>query len=180
MSTHVANRAWRYVGGVVVVILAVVASSSSLASARTLSSAEAAKLNPLPQIAPPPVAGEVLGGFTSQGWPIVLEISKDGTSVSVVRTVLSMTCTLGDKFSIGVGEGNLSISPRGNILARLQFPPSPGSSVSLTGGTERLAGRLDRKHARFSGSWGLHLSFAMSNGQTDQCDSGRVKLHARL
>jgi hypothetical protein len=63
----------------------------------------------------------------------------------------------------------------------MAIPASAGNStVSITGGTDTFMGRLNRAQATFTGSWQLHLNFVMSNGQTNQCDSGHVAFSARL
>jgi hypothetical protein len=185
MSLHNANRKWRHFRRVVAVVLTVAATSHSHASARLLSDhasvqATAATAGTHAQDAGAPPAGEVLGGITSQGWPIVIEIAKNGKKFSLVRAGLDMRCTLGDSFSLEGGAENLPISSDGKVHGARQIPPSPGSGASVTGGSEKFAGKLNRKRSTFSGMWQLHLTFVMASGQTDQCDSGRVRLTARL
>jgi hypothetical protein len=59
--------------------------------------------------------------------------------------------------------------------------PQSGSPVSVTGGTDKFTGKLNAKKATFSGKWRLTLTFSdSSTGQTDQCDSGVVTIHAVL
>lgn len=187
MSVHNANRKWRHVRPVIAVVLTVVATSHSHASARLLShqvsvQATAATAGTLAQHAAAPPAGEVLGGLTSQGWPIVIELAKNGKKFSLVRAGLVMRCTVGGSLPLEVGDDNLPISSDGRVHYALLIPPSPGSGsgVTLAGGSERFAGKLNRKRSTFSGMWQLHLTFVLASGQTDQCDSGRVRLTARL
>jgi hypothetical protein len=127
-----------------------------------------------------PAAGKVLGGFTSQSEPIVLEISKKDKRVDLAGTALDMTCTSGDQFTTADALVRLPISKQGKVHMTLVIPPSSGSPTSITGGTDTFSGKLNRENATFSGVWQLHLTFSLSGGQTDQCDSGRVTFKARL
>jgi hypothetical protein len=185
MSVRNSTRKRRLCRWVVAAVLAMFATAHSHASAIVRSdrvsvqaiAAAARALSP-PAAAPP--AGEVLGGLTSQGWPVVLEVSGNGKHFSLIRTGLAMRCTSGDSFALLAGGPNLPIGSDGRTRDTAQIPPSPGSPISLIGGTETFGGRLNRKRSTFAGTWQLHLTFLLANGQMDQCDSGRVKLTARL
>jgi hypothetical protein len=128
----------------------------------------------------PLLAGRALGGFTTQGWPVVLEIAPGARLVTVAAAGIDMTCMSGQSFSIEDGWTLLDIAPNGRVHATAQIPPSTGQSVSLTGGSHSLAGKLNRKRSTFRGVWQLDLTFKSSDGQTDQCHSGRVAVAARL
>lgn len=153
----------------VVTVLGLMALAAGSASARSL--------------APGPAAGKFVGGFTSQGWPVVARVSSTATSIQKVRTGLNFTCTLGDNFQLGDGWIRLPVAKDGRVNAVTAIPPSagpPGSGESLTGGTDSLSGKLNRRLGTFSGVWHMHLNFGMSNGQTDSCDSGHVTFTAGL
>jgi hypothetical protein len=122
----------------------------------------------------------MLGGFTSQNWPVVLEVSSSGKRIGLAATTLAMSCTSGVSFPLGDGWQRLTIGPGGKVRALFTIPASAGSTVSITGGTDSFSGTLDRKRAMFTGSWDLQLNYSMSDGTTDQCDSGRVTFAARL
>jgi len=127
-----------------------------------------------------PASGEVLGGFTSQGWPVVVEISKDAKRINTIGIGLDMSCTSGQQAGLRDGWVRLPVGPRGKVHATLTIPASPGSSVSLTGGSDSLTGTLNRRRLTFSGVWELILMFKDSTGHVDKCDSGRVTFAARL
>ena len=130
-----------------------------------------------------PAAGHVLGGVTSQGWPVVITLSSNGMWFARELLGLEMSCTSGNSFGAPAGGGRVAIGPNGSVNAAGTIPGSPasaGSGVGLTGGSESFTGRLNRKRGTFSGTWHMHLSFAMQGGQTDECDSGQVSLTARL
>jgi hypothetical protein len=124
--------------------------------------------------------GEVLGGFTSQGWPVVIAISKDGKRINAIGIGLDMSCTSGLNYGLRDFGSSIRLGPRGKIHLTAVIPPSPGSGVSLTGGSDSLTGTLNRQRLTFSGVWELILMFKDSTGQVDKCDSGRVTFAARL
>lgn len=125
---------------------------------------------------PGPAAGHIIGGLTKQGWPVILAISKNGRAATLVEAGLDMTCSAGDQFSTQDGFLRLFIRPDGRIHATQAIGPSG----SLLGGRHSLTGRLNRRAARFAGTWELHVNFSMSNGQVDSCDSGSVPVRAIL
>ena len=126
-------------------------------------------------------AREVLGGFTSQGWPVVVVVSGDRSHVIRVGIGLTMRCTSGVRFSQRDGGGMLPIRAGGKVQAAATIAPIPaaaGSPESLAGGSDLFAGRLGRGGAAFSGVWRLRLVFRDTGGHTDTCDSGRVTFAA--
>jgi hypothetical protein len=128
-----------------------------------------------------PSAGNVLGGITSQGWPVVVEISKNGKRIDQVAIGLNMSCTSGIKYGFDDGWNRLPFGPHGKIHASAVIPPSPApSGESFTGGSDSLTGTLNRQKSTFSGVWDLILTFKDSTGHADKCDSGRVTFSARL
>jgi hypothetical protein len=118
-----------------------------------------------------------LGGFTSQGWPVVFELGRGGKLVTLVGAGLDLTCTSGDQFSVEDGWQLIGIAKNGKVHTTQQIPPS-GNTV--TGGSHSLIGRFDRHRSTFRGVWRLQLSFKLADGTTDQCQSGSVKLIATL
>jgi hypothetical protein len=185
MSEHGPNRKWRFLRRGLAVLLAVMATTVSAVWARSPADhasvlARAATAGASPRAIALPVPGDVLGGFTSQGWPVVLEISGNGKRVAVVATGLFMSCTSGVGFPVEDAWPLLPISAKGKVHAAITIPSFAGSSVSITGGSRSFAGRFNRARSIFWGQWRLHLNYKFSNGQTDQCDSGRVTFTATL
>jgi hypothetical protein len=123
-----------------------------------------------------PVAGVVFGGFTSQGWPVVLEVPKGGKRIALAGIGLRMTCTSGAQPRFPDAFDNVRIAPNGNVNIRVTIPLLSGTPI--TGGWDSLSGRFDRRRSTFSGAWQLHLDYKFSSGP-DHCDSGRVGFRAR-
>lgn len=123
--------------------------------------------------------GVALGGFTSQGWPVVLELGGAGKLVTQTAVGLDMTCTSGDKFSVEDGWQVLDIAKNGKLQTTEQLPPVQTQGTTLTG-SHSLTGRFDRHRSTFRGVWRLQLNYTAADGTTDQCQSGPVKLLATL
>ena len=167
--SHHTRMTLRTLGRAGLSALALVALTAPLASARAL--------------APGPAAGKVLGGLTSQGWPVVLKVSGNAKSIQRVRIGLEMNCTSGASFSVPDGWIRVPILRGGQVDASAAVSPSPasgGSDVSITGGTDSFSGTLNRSSGTFSGTWHQHVDFATSGGQSDSCDSGNVTFTASL
>jgi hypothetical protein len=123
-------------------------------------------------------AGTVLGGFTSQRWPVVIMMSRDRSHITRVGIGLEMRCTSGMRFGTEDGWSAVPVGSGGKVRVSAKIPPSPGSGVSLVGGSDLFAGTLSHASTAFSGVWHLHLVFRTSDGHADTCDSGRVSLTA--
>src|SRR5436305_2254877 len=123
---------------------------------------------------PGPAAGHFMGGLTRQGWPVILVISKSARTASLVETGLDLTCSAGDHFSTSDGFVRLPIRADGTIHTSRAIPPSG----ALLGGRHTLSAKLNRRLARFAGTWELQVNFSTAGGQVDSCDSGTVPLRA--
>ncbi len=183
MSVHKPDQKRRRPRRVVALVLVAMAAVASTASARSLSDprslqATFATAERSADAAAVPAVGQVLGGFTSQGWPVVVVFAKQRKKIAVIATGLDMSCTSGERLPLEDGWERLPISANGRIHAAATIPPE--STIFLTGGSHSLTGRLNPQRSVFSGVWRLHLTFKTATGQSDQCDSGRVTFTALL
>ena len=127
-----------------------------------------------------PKPGAALGGFTQQGWPIVLEIGRGAKQIIVAATGLDLVCSSNDEFAIHDGFAHVAVAKNGTIHATEQIPARVGQTVSLTGGSHTLTGRLNRRRSTFRGVWTMQLTFQLADGSTDRCGSGPVPVFATL
>jgi hypothetical protein len=125
-------------------------------------------------------AGTILGGFTSQGWPVVLELARGGKSVILGAAGLDVTCTSGDQFPVEDGWQLLTVAQNGRVNASEQIPAQQGQGTTLTGGSHSLKGRFNRHRSTFRGTWQMQLNFKNADGSTDSCQSGPVTFSAAL
>jgi hypothetical protein len=123
----------------------------------------------------------VFGGVTSQRWPVVLVLSNDDKRLLTAVIGSDMSCTSGAVISVSYGVlVNRRFTSSGTVSSGGAVAPSTSSSGSLTGGSQSITARINRKRRTLSGTWHLHLDFASPSGQTDHCDSGVVQFFARL
>jgi hypothetical protein len=182
MSVNNLSRHWRHIGGVAVgtlVAMATAASASASGGRPALASGgrpvhvSGAAAGALAHSAAA-TAPRILGGFTSQGWPIVVEFSRDHKKIALVETGLEMKCSSGTSFPELDGWVRLPISAGGRAHVSMPLSPQTGTNASLTGGTDTFTGQFNRQRTKLTGTWELQQTFSLPNGQTDQCDSGRV------
>jgi hypothetical protein len=125
-------------------------------------------------------SGMVLGGFTSQAWPVVFELAHGGRLVILGATGLNLTCTSGDQFPVEDGWQLLTVAKNGRVNAAEQIPAQQGQGDTLTGGSHSLSGRFNRKRSTFRGTWRMQLNFMNTDGSTDMCQSGPVTFSLTL
>lgn len=190
-------RRWRLLPAILAVGSAVLATAVTSVTARSLSSlgpAEVAKASAAigahgvsasgatggASIAAASGAGPMLGGFTAQGWPAVVQLSKDKRRLTVAEVGLLMTCTSGAELALDPYVMRVPVARNGRFHVSGTIPATSGNPVSITGGSESFSGSLNRLRSTLSGTWQLHLDFQATDGSSDHCDSGPVKLAARL
>jgi hypothetical protein len=184
VSTHEYRRGtWRMGLLLVAAFVAITIAGLAVSKAQALTWGFNTEPAPTPNVSAnalahgPTSSAVALGGFTSQGWPVVFELGRGGKLVTLVGAGLDLTCTSGDQFSVEDGWQLIDIAKNGKVHTTEQIPPS---GDSLTGGSHSLIGRFDRHRLTFRGTWRLQLSFKLADGTTDQCRSGSVKLIATL
>jgi hypothetical protein len=184
MSTHKRHVEWRHlvlVAGVTFGVVWAIAGAEALASGPAELAPARATFMAAGTRAHTSAAsgtGTVLGGFTSQGWPVVIKMSRDHRRIVRVGIGLSMRCTSGSQFALRDGGGPVPIGADGKVHMAATIPPASGSSVSIAGGSDMFAGRLERGNTAFAGAWDLRLVFGTADGHEDTCDSGRVTFAA--
>jgi hypothetical protein len=184
MSIHNPRCRRRRIGPVVLATLAAMATATSAAYASGDRSGKAPAGGPtrvsgaaaraLASSAAAASAPQTLGGFTSQGWPAVVDFSKNHKQIRLVEAGLEMKCASGTSFSELDGWTRLAIPANGRVHVSSPIPPQTGTNASLTGGTDTFSGQFNRQRTRLTGTWELRQTFSLPNGQTDQCDSGPV------
>jgi hypothetical protein len=125
-------------------------------------------------------AGLVYGGQTSQGWPVVIQLSKNRRQVALASAGLHLTCTddlfgrLTDRYA------RLPVNRRRKFGA--SFGPThvrqdDGTVSDFTGS---ISGAFNRARSKVSGRWRLQVTdHDTSGGETRTCDSGNVRWSAR-
>jgi hypothetical protein len=126
--------------------------------------------------------GVVLGGVTKDGWPVVLQMTRNVKTVRRAVMAIRTQCTSGQSFidhdtyvKLRVGKSgrfSSSFGPETNPT-----PPAPGITEIAQGS---ISGRFNKARTRVSGTW--RLTFVDKNAAgatTNTCDSGMVAWHAQ-
>jgi hypothetical protein len=125
-----------------------------------------------------PDPGTMLGGFTSQDWPIVLDVPPRGHRVALAVTPITIQCAGQQQLVIDDGMTGVAIKPDGRVDATGPLPPTSAPGLTITGGTHSLTGGFNRARTRFTGVWQVREDYSDASGQTQSCSSGPVRLRA--
>jgi hypothetical protein len=121
--------------------------------------------------------GQVLGGSTSQGQPVVFELSRSGRELKRALVAIDLTCTSGAMLSLP--DSYLGVRLRNGRL-KSSFTDSfvaDGVEYQRSGS---VSGRMNRSHTAILGSWRLSMTIRdPQTGETDSCESGAVSYKAR-
>ena len=119
--------------------------------------------------------GVVLGGTNSQGWPVVIEVSRNGKLVAKAISGLRLNCTSGSFANLFDRYGRLAIKK--NRKFSFAFDPTTennadGTTTEFVGS---ISGTFNRARTKASGRWQLKATERDAAGTvTDTCDSGSV------
>ena len=125
-------------------------------------------------------AGLVYGGQTSQGWPVVVQLSKNRRQVVRVITGLHLDCTRDEFSNIPDGYLRLPVNKRRRFSS--SFGPDTnrnpdGTTADFSGS---ISGGFNRARSKVSGTWHFHITdYDTSGAQTGTCDSGNVRWSAK-
>jgi hypothetical protein len=125
--------------------------------------------------------GQVFGGKTSKGWPVVVEVSKDGKKVVQALAGVEMPCTSGMSVMIPDSYPRLPLSKKGAFSATfgpLQLGTTPDGQKIM--GQGAITGSRNAAATKMKGTWKLTLTMVDAAGATaDTCDSGAVTWTAK-
>jgi hypothetical protein len=122
-------------------------------------------------------AGVIYGGMTSNGWPVIAEVTRDGRRVKRVVGALTAECSLGGDFTFPSQWRDLRISRSGAIRASYQDTDlDEGVEVTFE---ETFAAKFNRARTRLTGRWRASTTFRMPDGSVDVCDTGTLRFTAQ-
>lgn len=125
-------------------------------------------------------AGLVYGGLTDQGWPVVIEMTKNRRRVVQAVSALHMNCTGGGIARLPDRYVNLRVNRKRKFA--FSFGPvtvrnDDGTTSDFSGA---IRGSLNRARSRVRGSWRLTVVDRDTTGAVvDTCDSGLVRWRAK-
>jgi hypothetical protein len=128
----------------------------------------------------PAAAGHVVGGVTTQGWPIVIEVDRNGRRVVRVVVGMDLKCTSAGQDSFPYRFEKLRIADSGRFSTA--FPPQTqrlqdGTTRDYSGG---ISGRFNTASTGASGSWHFKESFYDATGAvSDTCQAADIRWSAK-
>jgi hypothetical protein len=123
--------------------------------------------------------GSVLGGLTSQEFPVMIEMRSPRRIAEAVAAI-RLPCEAGGFFTMADGWNNVRVSKQGRFA--VEFGPETerqddGTTVDSEG---TFSGRFNKSRTRASGTWSLKGTFRDAAGAVaDTCDSGSVDWTAK-
>jgi hypothetical protein len=117
------------------------------------------------------------GGLTSNGWPVVAQVTSDGRRLKRIVGGIYASCSQGGGFAFPSQWRDLRISRSGAFRASYHDSGVVGGEEVTT--SETLVGKLNRARTKLTGTWRASTTFKEPDGTTDVCDSGslRFSLH---
>jgi hypothetical protein len=115
----------------------------------------------------------VFGGLTSDGWPVVAEVTADGRKVKRIVGAIYATCSRGGSLAFPSQWHDLRIS-RSRTFKASYHDSEVVDGVEVTM-SESLVGKVNRTRTKLSGTWRASTTFKEPDGTTDTCDSGSLK-----
>lgn len=118
----------------------------------------------------------ILGGLTSKGWPVYIQLSANGKRIVRAVGALELPCSKGGSFTVPDRFSNVPVRHG-------RFKDGVHDSFTDHGETfeidDSFAGKVNRKHTVVSGTWQAKTVIHEADGSVDTCDSGVLKFTAR-
>ena len=118
----------------------------------------------------------ILGGLTSNGWPVYVELAANGRSIVRAVGAIDAPCSQGgsstaaDKWTyVPVRRGKFSTTYRDS-------DPEAGAVFDYD---DSFTGKVNRARTVVSGTWRNKLVVRMADGSVDTCDSGPLRFKAK-
>jgi hypothetical protein len=130
--------------------------------------------------APAATTGTVLGGETSEGWPVVVELSKNGKQVVRASAGIHLTCKSGGVVNVPDVYRKLTVSPSGKLGTNFGPTTQRNDDGTTTDYEGSISGKLNKARTSASGTWTLKWTDHDTAGAiTDTCESGSVSWKAK-
>jgi hypothetical protein len=124
--------------------------------------------------------GTVYGGTTAQGFPIVLETSKNGRKVLRATVAIRFTCTSGGAFTVPDTYMRLVVSKQRKFGASFGPETMRNDDGTTTDFEGSMAGAFNKARTKASGTWTITATDHDGSGAvTDTCETGRVGWSAK-
>jgi hypothetical protein len=122
-------------------------------------------------------AGVVYGGMTSNGWPVIVEVTRDGRFVKRMVGGIFAKCNVDGIYTFPSQWRDLRISRAGVFKeAYVDTDVEDGLEVTYA---ESFAAKFNRARTRITGKWRASAAFQMPDGAVNVCDTGPLRFTAQ-
>jgi hypothetical protein len=118
----------------------------------------------------------VLGGLTSKGWPVYIQLSGNGKRIIRAVGAIEANCSKGGSFSVPDRWTDVPVRHRRFKATLRDSFTDNGETVDID---DTFSGKVNRKRTVVSGTWQTKTAFHEADGSVDTCDSGVLKFTAR-
>ena len=126
------------------------------------------------------VGGTVFGGSTAQGFPVVIETSKNGRKVTNAMLAIRLSCTSGARVTVPDGYRQLSVSKSRKFSASFGPTTNRNDDGTTTDFEGTISGTFNKSRTSVSGAWSFKgTDHDAAGAVTDTCDSGSVSWKAK-
>ena len=124
--------------------------------------------------------GTVYGGDTAQGFPVVIETSKNGRRVVDASIAIRMTCTSGGAATVPDGYRGLAVNKKRKFKASFGPTTSRNDDGTTTDFEGSVKGAFNSLRDKVAGKWSFKATDHDTSGAvTNTCDSGSVSWSAK-
>jgi hypothetical protein len=131
--------------------------------------------------------GVVYGAVTSQGYPVVVELSKTGRKVVSASIGLEVKCQMPPDITLPDSFTNMTISKSGSFHASIpvtRLPAEPEAGLGALDISASITGRVNKARTRVTGTWQRTIVIYDASDPTatkvfDTCDSGPLRFRAK-
>jgi hypothetical protein len=124
-------------------------------------------------------AGSVFGGFSAQGFPVVVEMNKSRRRVVRIGMGVEMLCTSGTALTVADHYEALKVSKKGRFTSSFTSTShhADGTSSVQEGS---ITGALNRARTKVTGRWTAKQTDRDASGAvTDTCQATKVRWSAK-
>lgn len=131
--------------------------------------------------------GVVFGAVTSQGYPVVIQLSKTGRQVVRATIGMDLTCQVPPEITIPDDVEKLRVSAAGRFSAEqpvTRIPADPAAGTPALDVSAKLTGTVNKARTQIKGTWQRKIVIYNPADPTgtavlDTCDSGVLRFTAR-
>ncbi len=118
----------------------------------------------------------ILGGLTSNGWPVYVELAGNGRSIVRAVGAIDARCSKGGSFTTPDKWTRVPVR-RGRF--RTAFRDTFTEGGMRFEASDTFAGKVNRARTVVSGTWSNRMVIHEADGSVDTCDSGPLRFKAK-